>query len=229
MKNKPIGYNIFSVIFAIISISLPIQVAMLYGHSFSEFVMIYHKLNFLNLMVMAITMVNAILSFRVSMHLIWTLPLSVALISVNNSIVFLNGNDFAKSTIILSTAAYSLFILVTMKSKLFSLIETQDTHWWKVPTRYKKSIPVKLKLRDKELHLGSSYDLSQTGAFLQMRVGRFLYEKGDVINVRIGNFRTKAKVVRLCKEQGTYPEGIGLQFVETGILQKMNLYKQVYL
>lgn len=100
MKTKPLSFNIFSVVFTLISISLPIQVAMLYGHTFHEFIMIYHKLNFLNISVMAITFLNAYLSYKVSIHLLWSLPMSVAIISINNSIVFLSGNNFAKSSII---------------------------------------------------------------------------------------------------------------------------------
>ena len=58
MKDKPLIFNMYAMLFFLIAVSIPVQISVIYGHSVQELAAIYQKLTFFNILVMGIATLN---------------------------------------------------------------------------------------------------------------------------------------------------------------------------
>lgn len=233
MKTKPLIFNLYALVFGVIFACMPAQIMMLYGHNINEMGAIFNKLTFFNYLVMFISGVNILTCLYASDHIKWSFPLSIGIVCINNSFVLLYGNDFESYAVILSTILY-----VSMISYFFLATETEimnhpENHWWRIPQRVMVrdyisiTHPENQMTEEKEL-----FDLSSGGAFINLQNYEDLnsFRNGEIITIKIGKnhpISAKAKVVRKASAKGHYPNGIGIQFLEMGLIDKVRLLHKI--
>lgn len=228
MKIKPLIFNIYSFVFLAIAASIPVQVMFLYGYSFTDFDAIWSKMTFFNLTVMSSCCINAYFSYTAQDDVKWSFPLSIGFVCLNNSIVLVYGNDFEAASVILSTFAYILMTSYFILSQDTRVMNSPTAQWWKTAMRYKAPLPTKVSSTDIPINLGETFDISRTGAYISYNVPtqKDIFSCGDVFTFNIGDdLELKAKVVRKSMAVGRYPEGMGVQFIDIGVAERIQLEK----
>lgn len=228
MKTKPLIFNIYAAFFLAIALSVPIQIALLYGHSITDYSVIFNKMTIFNLLVVATCLYNFYYCFSASDNVKWSLPLSIGVICLNNSIVLIYGNDFESMTVILSTILFlsvTSFFLLTHDTDVMNHPENQ---WWRIAQRQFVNEKIIARIRNDERDLGLTFDLSIGGAFvpLSLEEQHTLLKSGETIEIWLGEnkqIKCQAKVVRKVSARGHYPEGIGLQFIDLSIMDRVKL------
>lgn len=228
MKIKPLIFNIYAAVFIAIAVSVPLQVMFLYGHSITDVGAIWSKLTLFNLLVMTSCFVNAYFSFTAQDEIKWSFPLSIGFVCLNNSIVLVYGNDFEAATVILSTFAYILMTSYFILSHETNVINSPAAQWWKTALRYQAPLATKVSSTDIPINLGDTFDISRTGAFISYSTPgqKDIFNCGETFTFNIGDeLELKAKVVRKSPQVGRYPEGMGIQFVDLGVGERIQLEK----
>ncbi|AYF44844.1 type IV pilus assembly protein PilZ [Halobacteriovorax sp. BALOs_7] len=228
MKIKPLIFNVYAFVFLAIAVSIPVQVMFLYGYNATDIGAIWSKMTFFNLMVMASCCINAYFSFTAQNDIKWSFPLSIGFVCLNNSIVLVYGNDFEAATVILSTFAYILMTSYFILSQDTNVINSPAAQWWKTALRYKAPLATKVSSTDIPINLGNTFDISRTGAYISYNVPtqKDIFSCGDVFTFNIGDeLELKAKVVRKSMAVGRYPEGMGVQFIDLGVSERIQLEK----
>lgn len=233
MKEKPLIFNIYAFIFGAIVIGMPLQITYLYGHQLGEIGAIFNKLTIFNYSVIAIAMANIYLCIKASDHLKWSLPLSAALVCLNNAIVMIYGNDFESYNVIISTLIYFSLVGLFYIASETKIIDHPEKQWWRIPTRINVKEKVLLSNQAQDIDLGETFDLSVGGAFVCNSMDSFdlNLRSGDIVDIVIGEvdqIHIKAKVVRKAKARGHYPSGIGIQFMDMSLIDKIKLRHKLY-
>ncbi len=236
MKEKPIIFPLLALFFLGVTVSIPLQIALLYEHdlfSLAHWSSIMMKVTPLNYAVMAIGLINAVLSFRVSPALKFFIPIGVFLTATNNLFVSLWGTDYSHLQASAATFGYLFVSYSYIFTKAQLALKDPKVQWWKIPTRYKQNFPVWIESRGKRKVLTTTYDISQTGTFLSAMnhyTNNLMNELhiGEHINLYIsthrGDLKVQGTVVR--KEfhsRGNYPQGMGIQFSSLGLLDHFQL------
>ena len=86
-----------------------------------------------------------------------------------------------------------------------------------------------LKLGDKDFDFGRSFDISKTGAYIMQNINQFVFKEGDELRLQIGDMNLKAEVVRISKMNRSYPEGVGIKFIDMSMTDKVKLYRTIML
>ena len=239
MKQKPVIFNLFAIFFLIGILIFPLQVMMLYDHQLSEISMVLAKLTFSNWLVISIFLINSVLCFTSHTALKSTIPASILIVAANNWIVSTYGQDFTSGKTLLSTAIFSLTVSTLYFTKALDVLLNPQLKWWTVPLRYQKKLPIWIKVSDHQFYLENTFDISKSGVFVSEGKEKIGYSAdssyskdmapGDLVKVSIPSktgkydFKCEAKVVRKAKEHGLYPGGVGLQFVNLHLKDKINL------
>ncbi len=229
MKIKPMSLKILTVFFLAITISMPIQIMVLYQHSIFELSAALAKLTPLNWMVMVTSMVAAWLSFSVS-PLSWVvIPFLCILVVQNNWLVAEIGTDYSAFQ---AGLASGLFLICSVSPLLLPqnrlIFGNPKLRWWLTPSRKKITLPVSMNLSKIR---GNSYtelksrtfDISETGAFVMFENfenSKTLPEVGSRFTVVLGKnpIRCEVEVVRVNvynqdeEQRPNYPTGIGVKF-----------------
>lgn len=233
MREKPLIFNLYAIIFGVIVVAMPLQITYLYGHQLNELGAILNKLTLFNYLVMAIALANIYLCAKASEHLKWSLPLSAAIVCINNSVVMIYGNDFESYNIIISTLVYFSLVALFYIASETKIIDTPEKQWWRIPTRQNVREKVLISNNTFDIDLGETFDLSVSGAFICNSADSFELNlrSGDIIDIVIGEedqIHVKAKIVRKAKPRGHYPSGIGIQFVDMSLLDNIKLRHKLY-
>lgn len=212
---------------------MPMQISMLYGHGAGELGAIFNKLTLFNYMVMTIAALNIYFCINASEQLRWSLPLSAAIICINNSVVMIYGNDFESANVIISTLIYFSFVAYFYATGETKIIEMPEKHWWRIPTRVELREKVLISKENLDINFGETFDISSGGAFIahDTQTSQIVLKTGDVIDLVIGEkdqIHVKAKIVRKASAKGHYPSGIGLQFIDMSVLDKIKLTHKLY-
>lgn len=217
-------------IFLLISFSIPAQISLIYGHGLKEFSAIYNKMTIFNILVIGVCLYNFYYCLNASDNVKWSFPLSIGIICFNNAMVLVYGNDFESYSVILATIVYTLVSAYFLLTHETDIINHPDSHWWRIPQRYTLKEKVIITTQDGILQYGSTFDLSQGGAFIVCDTDRYNFTEGEQIKVNIGEDSTiicQAKVVRKAKAKGIYPSGLGLQFTEISLIDKFRLKQRL--
>lgn len=238
LLKRPTIFKVFSLIFAGMIISIPLQIMFLYGHSWSEMDMVFRKITFLNWAVMACCLANAILTFRVSRLLSQSLIISIFVVTSNNIVISAFSSDFNPLQVHLSSFLYLFGCLVLSMNPAFQTINEERRKWWKIPKRFRTTLPIWIKINDETSYLGKTFDLSRSGAFISyegleeiqglLQKLPVALEQGSEISIVLGmknHIKCSADIVRKSPPKGNYPGGLGLRFKHLGPIQSIKLNK----
>lgn len=236
MRTKPIILNILALIFILIPLSFPLQISYLYGHGLADSLLILNKISLPNYCVVIACLVSSYLLFTSNKLIKLVLPLTLVTVVLNNIYVARIGRDFSMTEVTFASIAFAIVCSALLFSEAQIVIKNQALRWWKVPQRFIKCLPV--KIGNSEHQKFSSFDISTSGVFLETKnfSQQALNElrKGARMTVTIELatdelFTCEAEVVRLAESNGSYPQGVGLQFKSLKIKQRWNLIKNISL
>ncbi len=228
MKIKPLIFNIYAALFLIIACSIPVQIGLLYNHGITELNAIFNKMTIFNILVIATCAYNFYYCMKASDNVKWSFPLSIGVVCLNNSIVLVYGNDFESYSVILSTVMFISTTAYFLLSHETDVINHPENHWWRVPERKAIQQPISTKVNDEVQELGMTHDLSVGGAFIPIKLEDQyqMFKSGEVIELLIGDknpIQCKAKIVRKVSARGQYPDGVGVQFMDLSLTDKVRL------
>lgn len=224
MKYRPKSLILLSLILLAVVISIPLQVAVLYEHTFSEFSAIWHKLTYLNVAVMILCLANAVLLFQGSRYSIHTTAVLIPVTIWNNYWVGTIATDYDMQTTLIASALFVVAHGLMLTPSARAVLLNPNNRWWRTATRRRVEVPMTVcPWLDKSIISASTYDISETGAFLKLDANktesRSTLKPNDFIEIRFNiagyyQIRCSAKVVRVQHAKGTYPSGLGIQFSE---------------
>lgn len=236
MKEKPLFFTLIALFFFGVALCLPLQIAFLYDHdlfTLSDWSSLWMKVTPLNLVVIAICLINAYLSLYASKALKFTLPIGIVIIAINNFFVSLWGNDYSFSQATSATVAFSLLSYSYIFTSAYDALKNPKLQWWKIPKRYKQNLPVRIEAMNHKKVLTSTFDISKTGTFLSSMTP---YTKnlmndlhiGEHINLYIstekGDIQVQGRVVRKeFKARGDYPQGMGIEFSHLDLMKTFQI------
>ena len=225
MFKQPMALIIVPVGLIGIALSFPLQIMSLYGHTFSEGAAILAKITWLNWLTMSFCLVNALLIFRGSAHVKWSLPLMFMVVIFNNLVVSYVGTDFSFGETLLASLGFLLFHSLLLTPDARRVLVNSKKQWWKNAKRISIALPVAVKPHYGSEFTATTFNLSQTGLFIPFDSQVFkeaqasTLRPGKKITLRLTldqlrSIRCEGQVVRTTLAQGEYPSGIGLQFSE---------------
>jgi hypothetical protein len=227
MPKRPLLFTLLALLYAVIAISLPIQVMIIYDHQLSEWPLILAKLSWLNILVIMLSSVNVILSLNASHWLKYSLPFTIIIVGINNYFVSYYGNDFSVLETSMATIVFALIHTTLFFFKSSSILEHPSLRWWLVPRRHELQIPVWIEQNDGKGISFKTFDLSKTGAFIASTEPFHHLKEGDQFNLAVRGedmtYSVKAKIVRKSEPRGHYPRGFAIQF------EKMSLGAWLFL
>lgn len=234
MKSRPISLTFLSIFLLGVALCLPLQVMWLYQHSLSEWSMILHKLTELNIIVIGVCLMNSYLAWLGDPWLKFTVPLQLALVTLNNVFVGNMGTDFSMLQTTIATIGFAGLHAVLLFTQANMVIGHPELRWWLIPQRRKMVLPVNIK-NSHGVSLLRSHDISKTGMFVTPLSGvdspLWKFAPGTVVDLTIssgleGEINLKAQVVRNCYDsKGNYPKGVGLHFENISLWERLKLQR----
>jgi len=186
-----------------------------------------------NILVIGVSLYNFYYCFTASENVKWSFPLAIGVISFNNSIVLVYGNDFESYTVILSTLLFMVLSAYFLLTHDTDVINHPDSQWWRIPRRFSLKERVTLHALGKEIDMGETFDISTSGAFIPYHLTDEynLFKGEEIIDFSIGEdspVHCRAKIVRKSCATGTYPDGIGIQFIDMDQSDKLKLQQKLF-
>lgn len=213
-----------------ICLSIPIQIAILYQHSFSEIGPIFQKVSLPNMISMALILLSATLYFQISPYLKFIAPLTIVSIFWNNYLVGSFGQDFALSQTMTGALLFSGIYMPLLRKDLRQILSHPQQRWWRRSPRFQKQVGVILNPFVGSTLEAQTFDLSESGAFIpiQGKPWAELPKVGERLKMSIHfdtlrKIRCEAVVVRAVEARGNYPQGIGIRFTEMDSTYKKSL------
>jgi hypothetical protein len=214
MRKRPLALSLFSLALLGVAISLPVQA--IYIQDLAD---LPQSLTLLNIFIMLLCTLTAVAAIKVHASFRILLPFTVVAVVFNNWWVGYVGFNYDLLQTSYASIGFVLLCTILLETNTFKVLLNPKLKWWEVATRAKTEIPVSLfPLRGMALNK-KSYDISETGMFLQgldkTELGQL--HVGEKLEVclhfnKILKFRCTTKIVRKADAQGQYPTGIGLQF-----------------
>lgn len=226
MPSRPKFFAYLAVVFAIITLSFPLQIAALYNHHFSDISLILNKISILNFFVICSLLINIPLLLKVSPLLKYSIPTTALFVVWNNYIVGSFAQNFSLTVTTLSSLAFCSMLIPLLKQKNLALLRNPNLRWWQRPTRLQSSLQVLLLPHVGKKIITDLFDVSETGAFIPLDLNENSknFKVGDLtsLNLRLTEFKSlkcEAEVVRISRANGNYPDGMGIKFL--GVHPKM--------
>ncbi len=226
MKTRPKNLSYTAIFLLFVSIGMPLQIMFLYGNTPSEFVPIAAKLAPLNWAIMLMSPLVAWLVYRASPFVVAAVPMLTYLVLANNWFVAELGTDFSPFLTGMASGAFLLGMAPLFTNSVRDLILHPERRWWFTPARRKAQLPVIIGNAGHQF-VAQTYDISESGAFIQLwqiqprepRSQLTSFEPGKIFSIFLDLKSTKriqcrAEVVRHSRGKGSYPDGIGVRFVD---------------
>lgn len=219
MKNKPLFFTLMPWMLALITLSMPLQIAFIYDISLFEIDAIFSKLTPLNYLLMGLFTWLSYATYKIDKNLFILLPFINLFVFLNNYVVGSFGEDF---NIMQTTLASCFFLGITLMYYLrdnYKIISDLKNRWWLTKPRQKIGVPLTI-VGSNEMIKTKSFDLSETGLFALNDPDFELFQlpKNKVVDITIHcgaqNLKMRGKLVRKALSKGHYPEGVGIQFDE---------------
>ncbi len=213
-----------------IVLSMPIQVALLYQHSFSELSSILQKISLPNFITIFMMLVTAVLIFQVSPYIKFFAPLTIATLAWNNYLVGNYAQDFSMTETALGTGLFAGIFVPLLRKDLRQILSEPKKRWWLRAQRFHKRVDVILNPYVGQTLQAQTFDLSESGAFIPMdgksweempKVGERLKVSLHIDTLR--KIKCDAIVVRVVEPRGIYPKGIGVRFTDIPETHKRSL------
>lgn len=210
--------------------AVPLQAAIIYQHSFLEIAEIFYKLSYPNWVMMGSILLTIYFLYHVSPFLKIFAPLTILTIAWNNYLVGEYGQDFPLYQTLAGTALCSMIFAPLFKKEIRQLLNDPRRRWWNRAKRLNKSVDVTLNPYVGQTLMAHTFDLSESGAFIPFenvpwseipKVGERLKVSLQINTLR--KIKGEAIVVRAVEARGSYPQGIGIRFIELDGSSKKNL------
>lgn len=215
MNKKPKFIAFITLVFVCLALSFPLQIMHIYSLGFNEFELIFSKLTAMNYILMALFIVCSYYSYTIKKHIFIILPFLTFFVFLNNFFVAQYGVTYTHTQTLVSSVAFLLLCLSFYQADIYNVYHNEKFRWWMIPTRYKKSIPVEIKVNDK-IFISNTYDISKTGMFIKddKDSGILNLEQNTLISITLLKkipIEIAATVVRANLAKGKYPAGIGIK------------------
>ncbi len=225
MNSKPLILPILAFLTAAIALSLPIQIMMIYGHGLGELGAVARKLTTLNWLVIFGGVATAALIDRGSPYIRYCVPGMIAAVFVNNYFVASYGDDFSLLTATASAAVFAVLNVPLLHPQIRRLLSHPELRWWLRPRRATTSVPIFLAGTRRETFRTETFDLSETGVFVQLEPHQITLKQDESISLclTLGTYsqvRCTGRIVRITDARGTYPAGVGVQFLDLPMEEK---------
>lgn len=236
MKKRPVSLTVFSILLFGIAISMPLQIILLYGHTFTEWSLVLAKLTWLNILIMGLSVMNGYLALLGDPWLKISVPCLLGLVTFNNFIVGNYGVDYNAVQTTFATLGFFGVHATLLFTQAHMVISHPELRWWLIPERKKLTLPVTVKNRH-GVTLVKSFDISKTGLYLtplsELESPLWKFVPGSSVELTLssglmGDFNVKAVVVRNSTGQkGHYPKGIGLTFESLSWMDRLRMNKMM--
>lgn len=236
MPKRPLVFTLFALLHAAVALSFPVQIMVLYHHSWLEWPLIFAKLSWLNIVVILLCTLNVILALKASPWLKLTLPASMIWVGFNNYAVSSYGQDFSFLETTMATIIFIMAHTTLLFANTSEIVHHPTLRWWLVPRRARLELPVWIKAGDGDFIPLKTFNLSKTGAFLCADGAESLPEmlkEGDSFTLAIKGeditYTLEARLVRKAAPKGSYPEGLGIHFEKMGLGARLFVMKTLVL
>ena len=238
MKVRPWYFTVLGWGYIFIALAFPLQVMWLYGHGPNEFLSVYQKLTWTNLLCMfGLTWVG-IMGLRVDPCLRTGVFIIVPTVLFNNLLVGIYGEDFGLLQTSLSGILFALPSLAFANSSQIELIYRPWLHWWPTPKRYRMRLKAIVSFSNQFSLKAETFDMSRTGVFVwlktpsdELRELSSLIKESDIellLKTKSGpGLRWQGRVVR--QERGPKGRvfGLGIQFGQMSWLDRIQLLRLI--
>ena len=217
MRKRPLSLTFFSFFMVGVFFSLPLQA--IYQQDLENLI---RSLTLLNIMVALLCLLSAIAAYCAHKSIRYLLPITIVTVIFNNWWVGYVGFNYNLTQTSIASLSFIALCSLLLERNSFQVLSNPKLKWWNIAVRQKTQIPVTLALLHGETLLKKSFDISESGIFLQglekaeferLRVGeklRLCLHFGKILKIRCS-----AKIVRKTEALGIYPSGIGFQFEES--------------
>lgn len=227
MRKRPSLLLFLVAALVLVAASLPVQVAVLFGHPINEMDAILAKLTPLNWAVIAACLAHAFVAFNASRWLLITAIPALLIVNLNNLAVGMAGINYNMNQAMFATGAFILLHGTLLHPSIRNLLEVPNRRWWLQAPRKIMKLNMSVRRLNGEVFMAHTHDISRGGAFIPF-FSVEQYSRGNVSPPLVPNdlehveldfmideqpYTCQAKVVRKTGACGTYPAGIGLQFV----------------
>lgn len=222
-RPRPLVY-LMIVLFAV-ALSFPLQVMMLYGHSWDELPAVFDKLTILNWAVMMGSVIAGVWIYHAAPGAQFVMYALIGLVAVNNFFVGYFATDFSPWTAGFATLCFGALCWPLRRGEIREILKHPERRWWRASQRRKVHIPIFLGGSRRTQFRTETWDVSETGAFVPVSDQLKLQERVSIC-LTLNTFqqlRCDGKVVRIAEACGTYPAGIGIQFTNLDWTQRREL------
>lgn len=214
LRRKPVWLRLLAWFLWGNVLGMPLQAMVLFGHHPTEVVAIWAKLTPQNQLVMALSALAAVGVQRVSWWG-WYAGLAFAATGVwNNQILLRYATPIPRWTVLAASGCLSLGALWFLRPSTFRLFHAPALHWWRAAPRYRLGARVELETEGGFRAQGMLFDISRTGAFVQVEA--LPVRPGEILRMRVflgaRVLSCGGRVVRQGDACETYPDGVGLRF-----------------
>lgn len=232
MTRKPVTFNLLSLTYLLIAVSILLRIVLTEPWDRRESV--FDHLTILNAMTVSLLLLNALFLWKSSGAVRWATPLSVLMVTVSG---MASSFDQGGESLIEALGIAVGFLLVNLpllQSPVRQALRHPERRWWRRAERKRIHIPIVLGGVSEARIKGMSYDLSQTGVFVPMdhfgEAGPPKWHKDREIPVHLRlseelELKCYGRIVRQAEAKGTYPAGVGIEFVDLPFLHRRELKK----
>lgn len=231
MNKRPISLKIVALFYLLVSIGLPIQIALLYEHGLGEWHSILIKMTTLNWIVFGLGVATSMIVWNGHKLVKFVLPINMLLVAINNWAVSAYGTDYNETMTLGATLAFTVFNSVLLFGRGLDAILYPELQWWRVSERYECHRTIKLSTSTGSVIEATIFDISKTGVFLEKADAFSASElkAGETVtlSLNVGGqempLLLEAKIVREAPARGHYPSGFGLTFGPISLFKRLSL------
>lgn len=221
MLKRPWQFNFLIGLYITVVASFPLQILYILNMELTELNRAAEFLTPLNWLVVLVLLAQVPMLMDANKNLKLTVPLAAFVILANNYVVGAFSDVFSFSQVILSSLMFLLaHSLLLMKAPL-SVLTNQRKRWWRTAKRKRVSLPISIEDIQGLTVAGKTFDLSSSGAFMQLNPQSIDANVGQELKVYLGDKKRElsAKLVRVCEHEGSHPQGIGVQFTDSSLMR----------
>lgn len=210
-----------------VAVSMPVQIAWLFGHPITEMDAILAKLTPLNWAVIFACLAHAYVTYNASRWLLISAFGAVLVVNLNNLSVGMAEINYSFGEALFGTVAFFGLHSVVLHPSIRNLLEIPTKRWWMQPPRKSMNLKMSVRRLNGEVFMAKTHDISRGGVFIPF-FSVEKYSRGELSPPLVPNdlehvmldfmvddktYKCQAKVVRKTDACGTYPAGMGLQFL----------------
>lgn len=228
MQTRPKALLLLSLCLVAVALSFPLQIMWMFGHGPFELDAVFFKLTALNRATMLAILASA---FCVYHAMPQTLPMTlgtVLLVNWNNYVAGSFELNYDWTTTVYASLGYLALHGLMLEPNAAKVLLDPKLRWWRYPSRHKAQLDLQVRRLNGEVFSALTHDMSTGGAFIPFfGVQDYSHhshspplipndEEYVMVDFAINDvpINCQAKVVRKTGARGSYPAGVGLQFLD---------------